>query len=220
MHKHRGYREKGLYKSLQKNKELILKLLEPNRLDEIGVSFDRLLSSLSTEATEEEGVEDVPIKEKLSTDERASQDSEEPVSVTGGENSSGETVHNENVGDETVDHETSGGEASMQLEPEMTNHSNAGPSHLTNKVPVSGVYDPPFPGAMVQAVLDVMEYIDGMQSRLFAARLHTEVCESMCKWIQLYPVTYCQFLVDCPKDNIEFQTDQSHLANLPVCRMQ
>jgi len=178
MHKHRGYREKGLYKSLQKNKELILKLLQPNKLDEIGVSFDRLLSSLSTEATEEEGVADVPIKEKLSTDERASRDSEEPVSVTGGENSSGKTVDNENVGDETVDHETvdhetSGGEASMQLEPEITNHSNAGPSHLTNKIPVSGVYDPPFPGAVVQAVLDVMEYIDGMQSRLFAARLHT-----------------------------------------------
>ena len=191
MHKHRGYREKGLYKSLQKNKELILKLLDPNTLEEISASFDRLLSSLSTEATEEGGEGGVSLKEKASTDrtsECSSRDSEGPASVTGGENSSSETDSDETDGSETEGGRTSRSslctstkQQPMPSQPDITNHNSAGFSRLTNQIPVSGVYDPPFPGIVFHAVLEVMKYIDGMQSRLFAARLHAEVCESVCK---------------------------------------
>ena len=64
-----------------------------------------------------------------------------------------------------------------QMEWESANHSAAGESSvLTNQIiPASGVYDPPFPSMAYQALQGVIEYIDGMQTRLFTARLHTEV---------------------------------------------
>ena len=65
----------------------------------------------------------------------------------------------------------------MQMEWESTNHSTGGKSSvLTNQtIPTSGVYDPPFPTMAYHALQRVIEYIDGMQTRLFTARLHTEV---------------------------------------------
>ena len=116
-------------------------------------------------------------EEEEETEEEEEEEKEEEEEEEEGEEEEEEREKVEDGPQEREGSQVEMNQQPTQMEWESTNHSTAGESSvLTNQIiPTSGVYDPPFPRVAYQALQRVIEYIDGMQTRLFTARLHTEV---------------------------------------------
>ncbi len=155
----RGYREKGLYKALQKNKELIAQTLNPAPLTECEASFSRLVAmvtaSMEAEGTREGGDEERSSDEEtLESDETLVAEVEE-METESGQPGSSQTLRSTN-------------------ETRQSGHVTSSAAEVVALGEV-GVYDPMFPQLVFEAAMQVLEYLEGMQDRLATARLHVEV---------------------------------------------
>ena len=134
----------------------------PADLEDQDKSSEKEEEEETEEEEEEEEMEEKEEKEKVKKEEE-----EEKVKQKG-EHQEGEECGSSSCAQVEINQQPA------QMEWESTNHSAAGESSVLT-IPASGVYDPPFPRMAYQALQRVIEYIDGMQTRLFTARLHTEV---------------------------------------------
>lgn len=152
----RGYREKGLYKALQKNKEMICKTLNPAPLTECEASFSQLVAMVTASMEREEKHEDT-----RSSDE--------------------ETLESEEVVDREGDVaslscDVLGNSSKSQRPTERTGHVTSWSNEVVALGEV-GVYDPEFLHLALEAAIQVLEYLEAMQERLLIARLTVEVSE-------------------------------------------
>lgn len=147
----RGVREKFLSKHLQKNKDIINTILNPDLLSSFGTTIQDQFKS----TTDESFVEHSSTTNK----ETRQEPSTEEVNM-----------------DTDVKTDSNGVKSEMK---------ECGGSVVVNGGSTSqDVNDPTFPAYCLEALLVVVEYLEGMQSRLITAQLHNEVCvlccDSMC----------------------------------------
>ena len=57
------------------------------------------------------------------------------------------------------------------------------PLSHAHQVPASGIFDPLFAELVNQFSLRVLEYVEGMEDRLFTAQLHEEVRSGRGQWV-------------------------------------
>ena len=224
----RGYREKTLFKALQKNKETISRIFDSSYLQECSESFNALISQLNSELKSNEIVTE-DSSEKMEVDEMK-EEVEKKKNVDGdganeegkvkdevqqkdmelaGGNSHSTSSGNQNEipkKDEKSDSEdssdsdstsssSSSNARSSQEDDEVTKTTKTqlplSPSKTENnsifaqtaislkpvhKIPQSGVFNPTFVELSEQFALKVLEYMEGVESRLFVAQLQQEVC--------------------------------------------
>ena len=200
----RGYREKGLYKSLQKHKDVISKAMYPKFLQECERWFKSLLESMQNSRVPSSGDFHVKKNSVLSekdskmevsseeggSDERVKMDVSSEDGVTMEESSKQEqTQHKQTSGEEANRSENDRESPSLHKTSEAY-HSE--PLHDTNKkstsqctnssspIPESGVYDPMFLEYSAQAEIQVLEYLESIQDRLITAALNREVKCLLC----------------------------------------
>ena len=145
---HRGYREKWLHKSLQKNKDGICKTLDSNRVSK--PSFvDHLLQETVKEAQGGGGLtrtaEEDEETEEGSQDEQMESDEPKPVPS-----------------------EATAEETEKELAEEATEKKGDPP-------PSSIDWDPFFAREAVEIGRQILEYLDGMEIRLYDAHLQIKV---------------------------------------------
>lgn len=208
----RGFREKSLFKAIQKNKETFYQMFNPSNLQDCKDEFLNLLSQLSLSGkaiTEGERVkgqegEGVTAARQIGG-ENAGMDTsdgkDKQMEVTGQKVSLGESSQQEKAkkeenaddksdSDESSDSDSDSSSSSDSSEsggvkPRLSTSSRSSNlilrSHLAvslraaHKIPQVGVFDPVFLELVDQFAVKVLEYVEGMEDRLFVAQLHEEV---------------------------------------------
>ena len=154
-----------MFKALQKNKEHISKLLEPSELIRCHTTFAELTKGGVVRDLKEE-VDGV--KGEAADDKCGSESSKNTVTVAG-----------DNVG--------GGGEEAMKVEgkpptaephkeelgDKTTNHSSGDHQKTAAANKDGTVHERMFPELAYEAALQVLEYLEGVQERLFEAQLHS-----------------------------------------------
>ena len=164
-------RSVGLYKLLQKNKDLVAKAMDPAKLSGCRERFSEVLETLKTSTTLqccEQGVNEkqqrVNKENSVDVENVDSSVSDNDTMDTELTNQKADTDHVTSTSDNETDH--------------VTNTSNGMPSHvteLTNEIPDEGVYDPSFPGVVFDASVRLLASVEDMHNRLSTASLHTAV---------------------------------------------
>ena len=217
----RGYREKSLFKAIQKNKETFYRMFDPSNLGECKEEFQNLLSRLSVSNKAIAGGADGAEKAKgrsvqgsegvthkvdgaENDDMDTSDGKDKPADVSGESAPCGESSQEQNAADkaenadksdsdDSSDSDSSSSSSSSDssesggAKPRLSTSSRSSNlilrSHLAvslksaHEIPLAGVFDPEFLELVDQFALKVLEYVEGMEDRLFVAQLHEEVIE-------------------------------------------
>lgn len=209
----RGFREKGLYKALQKNKETIASSLDPANLNECASRFkelldahrnNKLLPSVTSSSSSSSSSSDSD-SDNDSSGEGVKSDDSENEEVNMESSDKGERVKDETDTGEAMDipnSEPKPTETSSEVKPseegercpgsalpnrqrtEVEGEGNALMKRQCSEVPAAGVYDPTYPSMTLYVAVKVMEYLEAMQQRLITANLAAEVSASIEMYIK------------------------------------
>ena len=212
----RGFREKGLFKALQKNKESLSRVFDPSNLKDCEMAFGSLLKQLcyhdtaSDKIHQDMSMEGVNVANKIGeegikseSEQRNRNDSEtddlkmdvEESPIVDPEAQKEDSSDNS---DDSSDSDSSSSSSSSNTQssqggedvpkPRLSSSSSAIFAQSTislkhvHKISVSGIFDEDFIELSDQFSLKVLEYLEGIESRLFAAQLQEEAsaaCRSM-----------------------------------------
>lgn len=203
----RGFREKGLYKALQKNKDLITSSINPTNLNDCESSFkellvahknNKLLPSITSSSSSSSSSSNSSSDDESSGEGVKSEESEEAEEETNGDkvvgSDRGEGVKSESKAttgelmDTTpADVEEKSSAAVPSNQQRTTDASSDGGNKSTLavaakqqcEIPASGIYDPTYPGMTLHVAFKVMEYLEALQQRLITASLAVEVGVAM-----------------------------------------
>ena len=201
----RGFREKGLYKALQKNKEFIASSVNPANLNECERLFKELLvahqnnkvlpsitssnssSSSSSDSDSDDDSSGEGVKSEESGEDEVKMETSDKDEGGRDETSASESM---DIADNQKPNETelpssseekpfnevpSGNTDNSNLQREETTDSGTETKPRASEIPPSGVYDPTYPSMTLHVAVKVMEYLEAMQQRLFTANLNVEV---------------------------------------------
>lgn len=187
----RGYREKGLYKALQKHKDVISKAMRPRYLHECSKLFKNLLESMkigesssSNSSGDKREIEkavngDEEVKMDVPSDEGVKEDETDADGLRMDIPSEQEQASLSDKEDVETEKEE------QKPSPDRNPEKQPPPEHLPTKgstvqstsrpIPESGVYDPQFLEYSLQVEIQALEYLEGIQERLVNATLNKEV---------------------------------------------
>ncbi len=169
----RGVREKFLSKHLQKNKDNINAILNPKLLSsfETSVRDHFRIKSITESAGESSSLLCEETQQESSTEE-VKMETDEITDSVGVMMETDESTDSVGVKSKIEASRSTNGTNSVVVESKIganrsTNKNGEMLSHDTN--------DPQFPAYCLEVLLSVVEYLEGMQSRLITAQLHNEV---------------------------------------------